>query len=128
MNMKKIVSTPEAPKAIGPYSQAVVHDGIVYLSGQIAIDAATNQLIEGDVVAQTHRVLGNLKAVLEAAGSSLGAVLRTTVFLKDMADFSKMNAVYAEFFPENPPARSAVQVAALPKGGSIEIEAIALAK
>jgi 2-iminobutanoate/2-iminopropanoate deaminase len=125
MNMKKIVSTPEAPKAIGPYSQAVVHDGIVYLSGQIAIDAATNQLIEGDVVAQTHRVLGNLKAVLEAAGSSLGAVLRTTVFLKDMADFPKMNEVYGQYFNADPPARSTVQAARLPRDVAVEIDAIA---
>ncbi|MGA3025183.1 MAG: RidA family protein [Bryobacteraceae bacterium] len=123
--MKKIVSTPQAPKAIGPYSQAVVHDGIVYLSGQIAIDPATNQLIEGDVVAQTHRVLGNLKAVLEAAGSSLGAVLRTTVFLKDMADFPKMNEVYGQYFNSDPPARSTVQAARLPRDVAVEIDAIA---
>ncbi|MGA2185318.1 MAG: RidA family protein [Bryobacteraceae bacterium] len=123
--MKKIVSTPEAPKAIGPYSQAVVHNGIVYLSGQIAIDPATNQLMEGDVVAQTHRVLGNLKAVLEAAGSSLGAVLRTTVFLRDMADFPKMNEVYGQYFDTNPPARSTVQAARLPRDVAVEIDAIA---
>lgn len=119
------MSTPQAPKAIGPYSQAVVHDGIVYLSGQIAIDPATNQLIEGDVVAQTHRVLGNLKAVLEAAGSSLGAVLRTTVFLKDMADFPKMNEVYGQYFNSDPPARSTVQAARLPRDVAVEIDAIA---
>jgi 2-iminobutanoate/2-iminopropanoate deaminase len=125
MSTKRIVSTPEAPKAIGPYSQAVVHDGIVYLSGQIAIEPATNQLIEGDVVAQTHRVLGNLKAVLEAAGSSLGAVLRTTVFLKDMADFPKMNEVYGQYFNADPPARSTVQAARLPRDVAVEIDAIA---
>jgi len=119
------VSTPQAPKAIGPYSQAVVHDGMVYLSGQIAIDPATNQLIEGDVVAQTHRVLGNLKAVLEAAGSSLGAVLRTTVFLRDMADFPKMNEVYGQYFNTDPPARSTVQAARLPRDVAVEIDAIA---
>jgi len=123
--MKKIVSTPGAPKAIGPYSQAVVHDGIVYLSGQIAIDPTTNQLIEGDVVAQTHRVLENLRAVLEAAGSSLGAVLRTTVFLKDMADFPKMNEVYGQYFSTDPPARSTVQAARLPRDVAVEIDAIA---
>jgi 2-iminobutanoate/2-iminopropanoate deaminase len=123
--MKKIVSTPTAPKAIGPYSQAVVHNGIVYLSGQIAIDPATNQLIEGDVVAQTRRVLDNLTAVLEAAGSSLGAVLRTTVFLKDMADFPKMNEVYGQYFSANPPARSTVQAAKLPRDVAVEIDAIA---
>jgi 2-iminobutanoate/2-iminopropanoate deaminase len=123
--MKKIVSTPTAPKAIGPYSQAVVHNGIVYLSGQIALDPATNQLIEGDVVAQTHRVLANLKAVLEAAGASLGTVLRTTVFLKDMADFPKMNEVYGQYFNADPPARSTVQAAKLPRDVAVEIDAIA---
>jgi len=119
------VSTPQAPKAIGPYSQAVVHNGVVYLSGQIAIDPATNQLIEGDVVAQTHRVLVNLKAVLEAAGSSLDAVLKTTVFLKDMADFPKMNEVYGQYFNADPPARSTVQAAKLPRDVAVEIDAIA---
>ncbi len=119
------MSTPQAPKAIGPYSQAVIHSGIVYLSGQIAIDPATNQLIEGDVVAQTHRVLTNLKAVLEAAGSSLESVLKTTVFLKEMADFPKMNEVYGQYFSANPPARSTVQAAKLPRDVSVEIDAIA---
>ena len=123
--MKKIVSTPAAPRAIGPYSQAVIHNGIVYLSGQIALDPATNQLIEGDVAAQTHRVLDNLQAVLEAAGSSLGAVLRTTVFLKDMGDFPKMNEIYAQYFGDNPPARSTVQAAKLPRDVAVEIDAIA---
>jgi 2-iminobutanoate/2-iminopropanoate deaminase len=123
--MKKTVSTPAAPKAIGPYSQAVVHSGVVYLSGQIAIDPATNQLIEGDVVAQTHRVLANLKAVLEEAGSSLDAVLKTTVFLKDMADFPKMNEVYGQYFNADPPARSTVQAAKLPRDVAVEIDAIA---
>lgn len=119
------MSTPQAPKAIGPYSQAVVHDGIAYLSGQIALDPATGQLIEGDVMAQTRRVLDNLKAVLEAAGSSLGAVLKTTVYLKDMADFPKMNEVYAQYFTADPPARSTVQAAALPRDVAVEIDAIA---
>ena len=123
--MKKTISTPQAPKAIGPYSQAVVHNGIVYLSGQIAIDPATNQLIEGDVVAQTRRVLDNLAAVLEAAGSSLAGVLRTTVFLKDMADFPKMNEVYGQYFSADPPARSTVQAARLPRDVAVEIDAIA---
>src|SRR4030081_2880823 len=99
--MKKSVATNNAPKAIGPYSQAVLHNGIAYLSGQIPLDPATNQLVEGDIVVQTERVLQNLKAVLEAAGSSLGSVLKTTVFLKDMAEFPKMNEVYAKYFPEN---------------------------
>jgi 2-iminobutanoate/2-iminopropanoate deaminase len=123
--MEKIVSTPQAPKAIGPYSQAVIHNGIVYLSGQIAIDPATNQLIDGDVVAQTHRVLANLKAVLEEAGSSLEAVVKTTVFLKDMADFPKMNEVYGQYFSANAPARSTVQAAKLPRDVAVEIDAIA---
>ena len=124
--MKKTISTPQAPKAIGPYSQAVIHNGIVYLSGQIAIDPATNQLLEAaDVETQTRRVLDNLKAVLEAAGSSLDSVLRTTVFLKDMADFPKMNEIYGQYFSANPPARSTVQAAKLPRDVSVEIDAIA---
>jgi len=123
--MRKTVSTEHAPKAIGPYSQAVLHNGIAYLSGQIPLDPATNQLVEGDIVVQTERVLQNLKAVLEAAGSSLGSVLKTTVFLKDMAEFPKMNEVYAKYFPENPPARSTVQAARLPRDVNVEIDAIA---
>ena len=123
--MKKIVATDRAPKAIGPYSQAVIHNGIAYLSGQIPLDAATGQLIEGDIAAQTERVLENLKAVLEAAGGSLGAVLKTTVFLRDMGDFPKMNEVYGRYFPENPPARSTVQAAKLPRDVMVEIDAIA---
>ena len=102
-----------------------MHDGIVYLSGQIALDPATNQIIEGDIAAQTHRVLGNLRAVLEAAGSSLDSVLKTTVFLKDMGDFPKMNEVYAQYFPGDPPARSTVQAAKLPRDVAVEIDAIA---
>ena len=124
--MKKTISTPQAPKAIGPYSQAVIHNGIVYLSGQIAIDPATNQLLEAaDVETQSRRVLDNLKAVLEAAGSSLDSVLRTTVFLKDMADFPKMNEIYGQYFSASPPARSTVQAAKLPRDVSVEIDAIA---
>jgi len=103
----------------------VIHDGLVYLSGQIAIDPVSSQVIEGDVAAQTHRVLVNLKAVLEAAGSSLDAVLKTTVFLKDMADFPKMNEVYGQYFAASPPARSTVQAAGLPRGVAVEIDAIA---
>src|SRR5215475_8822631 len=99
--MKQIIATEAAPKAIGPYSQAVVHSGIAYLSGQIPLDPATGQVVEGDVAEQTVRVLENLKSVLEACGSSLGQVLRTGVFLKDMADFPKMNEVYARYFIEN---------------------------
>jgi len=123
--MRKIVSTEQAPKAIGPYSQAVVSNGVAYLSGQIPLDPATGQLVEGDITAQTERVLQNLKAVLEASGASLESVLKTTVFLKDMADFPKMNEVYARHFTSNPPARSTVQAARLPRDVSVEIDAIA---
>ena len=123
--MKKIVSTDGAPKAIGPYSQAVIWNGMAFLSGQIPLDPATNELIQGDVAAQTERVLDNLKAVLEAAGASLNSVLKTTVFLKDMADFPKMNEVYARYFAQDPPARSTVQAAKLPRDVMVEIDAIA---
>src|SRR5215472_2528087 len=122
--MKETVSTDHAPKAIGPYSQAVIHNGIAYLSGQIALDPATNQIIEGDVAAQTERVLQNLKAVLEACGASLDSVLKTTVFLKDMSDFPRMNEVYGRYFSAKPPARSTVQAARLPRDVSVEIDAI----
>ena len=123
--MRKIISTEHAPKAIGPYSQAVVLNGIAYLSGQIPNDPATGQLVEGDIAAQTERVLQNLKAVLEACGASMESVLKTTVYLKDMADFPKMNEVYARYFASNTPARSTVQVARLPRDVSVEIDAIA---
>ncbi len=123
--MKRIVTTENAPKAIGPYSQAVVYNGLAYLSGQIPLDPATGQLVGGDVAEQTARVLDNMKAVLEAAGSSLGQVLKTTVFLKEMADFLKMNEVYARYFGDNPPARSTVEAAKLPRDVRVEIEAIA---
>jgi 2-iminobutanoate/2-iminopropanoate deaminase len=123
--MKTIVTTGNAPRAIGPYSQAVVHGGIAYLSGQVAFDPATGQLVEGDIAAQTERVLENLKAVLEASGASLESVLKTTVFLKDMGDFSRMNEVYGRYFPSNPPARSTVQAGRLPRDVSVEIDAIA---
>ena len=105
----------------------MIHDGLVYLSGQIAIDPVTNQVIEGDVAAQTHQVLVNLKAVLEASLSSLDAVLKTTVYLRDMADFPKMNEVYGQYFGGFPPARSTVQAAGLPRGVAVEIDAIAVA-
>jgi 2-iminobutanoate/2-iminopropanoate deaminase len=121
----KIISTEQAPKAIGPYSQAVVSNGFAFLSGQIPLDPATGQLIDGDVTAQTARVLENLKAVLEACGSSLGRVVKTTVFLKDLGEFTQMNAVYSEYFPENPPARSTVEAARLPRDVRVEIDCIA---
>ena len=123
--MRETVSTDNAPKAIGPYSQAVVWNGIAYLSGQIPLNPANNQLLEGDITAQTERVLENLKAVLEACGASLESVLKTTVFLKDMADFPKMNEVYGRYFKESPPARSTVQAAKLPRDVMVEIDAIA---
>jgi 2-iminobutanoate/2-iminopropanoate deaminase len=123
--MKKIISTDRAPKAIGPYSQAVVVGGFAFLSGQIPLDPATNQLIEGDVAAQTERVLENLKAVLEASGSSLAKVVKTTVFLKDMSEFARMNEVYTRYFPESPPARATVEAARLPRDVRVEIDCIA---
>lgn len=120
------ISTPDAPAAIGPYSQAVVHGGLVYCSGQIPLDPQTGQLVGGDdVAAQTARVLTNLDAVLHAAGSSRAHVLRTGVFLRDMADFAAMNAVYAEFFGETRPARATVAVAGLPRDVRVEIDCVA---
>ncbi|MBM4427941.1 MAG: RidA family protein [Chloroflexi bacterium] len=123
---KKVVQTEKAPKAIGPYSQAICTNSMVYTAGQIALDPATMELVAGGVEEQTRQVLTNLRNVLEAAGSSLDHVVKTTVFLQDMADFPKMNAIYAEYFAENPPARSTIAVAALPKGGLVEIEAVAI--
>jgi len=123
---KKIVRTDKAPQAIGPYSQAVCTEQLVYTAGQIGLDPARMEVVSGGVEAETRQVLNNLKQVLEAANSGLNYVVKTTVFLRDMADFPKMNAVYAEYFPENPPARSTVAVAALPMGVAVEIEAIAL--
>jgi len=123
---KKIVSTEKAPKAIGPYSQAIRTENLVFTAGQIGLNPATMEFVEGGVEAQTRQALTNLKHVLEIADSGLNFVVKSTVFLQDMSDFAKMNSVYAEFFPENPPARSTVQVAGLPKGALVEIECIAL--
>ena len=123
--MKKIISTDHAPKAIGPYSQAVVMNGFAFLSGQIPLDPSTNQLIEGDIAAQTERVIQNLKAVLEACGSSLDQVVKTTVFLKDMGEFAKMNEVYGRYFSSNAPARATVEAARLPRDVRVEIDCIA---
>jgi 2-iminobutanoate/2-iminopropanoate deaminase len=125
---KKIVSTEKAPKAIGPYSQAILIDKLVFTAGQVGLDPSTMELVEGGVEAQTRQVLTNLRHVLETADSGLNFVIKTTVFLQDMGDFAKMNAIYAEFFPEKPPARSTVQVAGLPKGALVEIECVALSK
>ncbi|MBS1833197.1 MAG: RidA family protein [Acidobacteria bacterium] len=123
---KHVIATDQAPKAIGPYTQAVVYNGLVYLSGQIPLDPATMQVVEGGIAEQTVRVLENLKAVLEAAGSSLGQVLKTTVFLKDMGEFTLMNEVYAKYFNDTPPARATVEVARLPRDVKVEIECIAV--
>ncbi len=123
--MKTIVQTATAPKAIGPYSQATVSQGLVFVSGQIPLHPVTGALLNGSIEEQTRRVLLNLKAVLEAAGSSLDLVVKTTVFLKDMADFPAMNEVYAEFFGSSLPARATVEVSRLPKDVSVEIDAIA---
>jgi 2-iminobutanoate/2-iminopropanoate deaminase len=124
--MKKIVATEHAPKAIGPYSQAVVHNGLAFLSGQIPLDPATGQLVEADIAVQTTRVLENLKAVLEACGSSLDQVVKTTVYLKDMGEFARMNEIYAKYFTEAPPARATVEAARLPRDVRVEIDAIAI--
>ncbi len=122
---KQIITTDKAPKAIGPYSAAVRVGNFVYTAGQIGIDPATGEVVSGGIEAETRQALTNLKHVLEAAGASLDSVVKTTVFLRDINDFARMNAVYAEFFTANPPARSAVQAAALPKGVAVEIEAVA---
>jgi 2-iminobutanoate/2-iminopropanoate deaminase len=123
---KRVIRTDNAPAAIGPYSAGIVAGKFVFTAGQIGLNPENGQMVEGGVKEQARRALTNLKAILEAAGSSLENVVKTTVFLQDMADFTKVNEVYAEFFTANPPARSAVQVAALPKNARVEIEAIAL--
>lgn len=123
---REVVTCPNAPKAIGPYSVAIATGCLVFVSGQLGIDPATGAIVEGGIQPQTRIALTNLKSVLESAGSSLEQVVKTTVFLTDMAQFAEMNAIYAEFFTADFPARSAVQVAALPKGGIVEVEAIAV--
>ena len=125
--MKEVISTDKGPKAIGPYSQAIKANGFVFVSGQVAFDPATSQLVEGDAARQTTRVLENLKAIAEAAGSSLDRAVKVTVFLKDMNDFAAMNEVYARYFAKNPPARSTLEVARLPRDVRVEIDLIALA-
>jgi 2-iminobutanoate/2-iminopropanoate deaminase len=125
--VKEIISTENGPKAIGPYSQAIKANGFVFISGQTAFDPATGKPIEGDTAKQTVRTFENLKAILEAAGSSFDRVVKVSVFLKDMNDFSAMNEVYARYFPANPPARSTVEVARLPRDFRVEIDLIALA-
>ena len=124
--MKKIIATDKAPAAIGPYSQAIEVNGMIFTSGVIPIDPATNTLVEGDITVQAKQAIGNLKALLEEAGSSCQDVIKTTVFIKNMDDFGKVNEIYASYFTSDFPARSCVEVARLPKDVLIEIEAIAL--
>ncbi len=124
--MKNIISTDTAPAAIGPYSQAVEVNGTIYTSGQIPLDPLTGEMVGSTATEQVRQVLTNLQAVLKAAGVELDHVIKTTIFMTNLAEFANVNAVYAEYFPSNPPARSTVQVAALPKGALVEIEAIAV--
>ncbi|MBQ4422070.1 MAG: RidA family protein [Schwartzia sp.] len=123
--MKKVISTAEAPKAIGPYSQAIEAGGFIFVSGQIPLIPATGEIVEGSVEVQTARVLENLKAILEAAGASLEDVVKTTVYITNMDDFAKVNGIYGQYFQENPPARVCVEVSKLPKGALVEIDVIA---
>lgn len=123
---RAVISSEAAPKAIGPYSQAILVGETVFTSGMLGMDPATGNLVEGGVETQVRQALKNLQAVLEQAGAGLSTVVKTTVFLKSMADFAQMNAIYAEYFSSNPPARSTVEVVALPKGGLFEIEAVAV--
>lgn len=123
--MKDVVLTDRGPKPIGPYSQAIKSGGFLFASGQVALDPATNEFVAGDIAQQTERVLENVKGILEAAGSNLHHVVKTTVFLKNMSDFNAMNQVYAKYFTAAPPARSTVEVARLPKDALVEIEVIA---
>lgn len=125
--MREVISTNDGPKAIGPYSQAIKANGFVFISGQVAIDPANQQVISGDISVQTERVLRNLSGILKAAGSSMEKVVRSTVFLKNMGDFAAMNEVYGKHFISAPPARSTVEVARLPKDVLVEIDVIALA-
>lgn len=125
--MKQVITTDRGPKAIGPYSQAIRANGFIFISGQIALDPASGAIVDGDVRAQTERVMENLKGIVEAAGSSLDKVVKTSVFLKDMNDFAAMNEIYGRYFPANPPARATVEVARLPRDARVEIELIALA-
>lgn len=126
MSDKQVVHTDKAPKAIGPYSVANIYDQLIFTAGQLGLDPVSMELVPGGIEAETRQALTNIQNVLEAAGSSLDLVLKTTVFLRNMGDFAQMNAIYGEFFSKNFPARSTVQVAALPKNGAVEIEAIAV--
>ena len=126
--MKRVVRTANAPAAIGPYSQAIIAGGLVFAAGQLPLDPATGQMVEGDVQVQTRRVLDNLAAVLAEAGSSLDLAVKTTCFLADLADFAAFNEVYAGYFTTDPPARSTVQVARLPRDAKVEVEVVALVR
>lgn len=126
MPEKKVIITDKAPKAIGPYSAGVKAGQFIYTAGQAGLNPLTGQLVSGGIETETRQTLTNLQNILEAGGSSLTQVVKTTVFLRDMADFAAMNAIYAGFFTENPPARSTIQAAALPMGAAVEIEAVAL--
>ena len=121
----KVVATPDAPQAIGPYSQAIIHNGLLYSAGQIALDPASMEVVDGGITEQTEQVMKNLRAVLTAAGAGFTDVLKTTVFLRDMGDFAAMNTVYGRYFAEHSPARSTVAVAGLPRGVVVEIELVA---
>ena len=125
--MREVIATQDGPQAIGPYSQAIRANGFVFVSGQVAIDPGTQQIVSGDVAAQTDRAMKNLAGILKAAGSGLEKVVRSTVFLKNMGDFAAMNEVYGRYFTSHPPARSTVEVARLPKDVLVEIDVIALA-
>ena len=125
--MREVIATDDGPKAIGPYSQAIKANGLVFVSGQVALDPATQQVVTGDVAAQTERALQNLAGILKAAGTSLDRAVKTTVFLKNMSDFAAMNEVYGRYFTQAPPARSTVEVARPPKDVLVEIDVIALA-
>jgi 2-iminobutanoate/2-iminopropanoate deaminase len=125
--LKQVISTEKGPKAIGPYSQAIKANGFVYTAGQIPFDPSTGQLIQGDVAQQAARVLENLKAIVEAAGSSLEKAVKATVYLKDMNDFTAMNEVYGRYFTQNPPARSTVEVSRLPRDVRVEIDLVVIA-
>ena len=123
---KKVVSSDKAPKAIGPYSQGIEADGLIFMSGQIPLDPSTGAMVGGGIEVETRRVLDNLKAILESQGLGMDSVVKTTIFLADMGDFAKVNEVYGGYFGETPPARSTIQVGALPKNARIEIEAVAV--
>lgn len=127
MHTKKVITSEKAPKALGPYSVAVHAGCFIFTAGQVGLDPVSNSIVAGGIEAETRQALTNIRHVLEAAGSSMDKVVKTTVFLRDMNDFARMNAVYAEFFPQDFPARTTVQVAALPRSAAVEIEVVALA-